>query len=131
MVLANRAVILFKIKEFEWATQDINLAIETGSYPQENLHKLYQRLAKSYEHLQNFELAINYYKKFIESIKLSNLTKSQRLQFKNDSQKSMMFCKNGVMAKNLASFKSTDEQNAKANFPSYTRVHSQMKNASG
>ena len=131
MVLANRAVILFKIKEFEWAILDINLSIETGRYPQENLHKLYQRLAKSYEHLQKFELAINCYKKFIESLKLSNLTKNQRLQLKNDTEKSMVFCKNGVMAKNLTAFKPNEEQNSNAKFPSYSRVHSQIKNASG
>ena len=131
LALANRAVILFKIREFEWATQDINLVIESGKYPEENLHKLYQRLAKSYEHLQEFELAVTCYKKFAEFIKLSNLSKNQRLQLHNDAKKSIAFCKNGIMAKNLTYFKSNEQQNTKVNFPSYTNPHSQIENASG
>ena len=131
MVLANRAVVLMKINEFEGAALDITSAIETAKYPQENLHKLYQRLAKSYEHLQKFDLAINFYKKCMDATKLSNLTKNQRLQLKNEIEKSMLLCKNGLMAKNLTSFDHNQQQHAKSKFPFYIRKHLQIENASG
>ena len=53
MILANRSVILLKIKEFKWAVQDLTLAIKTGKYPSENRYKLHQRLSKAYEYLEN------------------------------------------------------------------------------
>ena len=85
LAFANRAVVLSKAKEFKFAIEDINAAIDTGKYPQENLHKLYQRSAKSYECLQNFENAVNSYMKLLSSLKISKLTKAQKLQIKNET----------------------------------------------
>ena len=131
MAFANRAVILFKIKHFEWAIKDLNLAIISEKYPNENLHKLYQRLAKSHEHLQEFQSAIDCYNMFVKSLKFSKLTKSEKLQIKSGTEKAIAFCKKGLMASNLTSFIANEENDTATNFPNYKTPHLLIPNASG
>ena len=131
MILANRAVILFKIREFRLSIEDINLSIETKRYPLVSLHKLYHRLAKTYEHLQEYTLAINCYKKAYDSLKVSNLSKSQKLQIKSETENAINFCKKGVVGLNLTSYKCDGIQDTTTNFPVYKATHSDIQNASG
>ena len=122
---------LSKVKEFKFAIEDINAAIDTGKYPQENLHKLYQRLAKSYECLQEFEKAVDSYMKLLSSLKISKLTKTQKLQIKNETEKSLSFCKKAVTAKSLTSISTNENHDKKEAFPFYKSFHPQLENSSG
>ena len=131
MILANRAVILCKINEFNWAIQDLNSAIQTGRYPPENIYKLHQRLSKAHEQLGEFELAANNYKNLINSIELSKATKAQKLQIKNEAGKSMAQCKKRVTATHFTSFESNGKQITQSSFPAYKAAHHQIQNASG
>ena len=131
LAFANRAVVLFKVRQFKLAIEDINAAICTEKYPQENLHKLYQRLAKSYEQIQEFENAVGCYAKLISSLKLSKLTKTQKLQIKNDTEKSLSFCKKAVTAKNLTTIAHAEKLDDTDTFPVYKSLHPQFENASG
>ena len=132
LILANRAVILAKMKELKWAIEDLRMSIETGKYPSESLHKLYSRLAKAYEHLQQFELAITSYKMQFDSMKAStSLTKSQKLQMKSDTEKSIASCKKYFTAQNFTAFEAAGSRPCSVNFPVYRQPHSQLHNASG
>ena len=131
MAFANRAVVLFKVKEYKFAIEDINAAISTEKYPPENIHKLYQRLAKSHELLLQFDSALLSYMKLLSSLKQSKLTKTQKLQIKNETEKSMSFCKKAVTAKNLTTISSTESHDKNDDFPTYKSYHSQLENASG
>ena len=131
MVLANRSVILCKIKELQWAIQDLNSCIDTKKYPPENLYKLHQRLSKSHEYLESFDMAINDYTELIEAIELSNLSKAQKLQIKKESAKSIALCKKKVVAKNFVSFECKENNKNKSDFPKYSANHPEINNASG
>ena len=131
LAFANRAVVLFKVKQFKLAIEDINAAIGTEKYPQENLHKLYQRLSKSHEHIQEFEDAVSGYSRLISSLKLSKLTTSQKLQIKNETEKSLSFCKNALTAKNLTTISQAGNKDDNKKFPAYKSFHSELENASG
>ena len=131
MAFANRAVVLFKVKEFKFAIDDINAALGTGKYPPENIHKLYQRLAKSHELLLQFDDALRSYVKLLASLKQSKLNKTQKLQIKNETEKSMSFCKKAVTAKNLTTITSTESHDKKDDFPTYRAYHPQLLNTSG
>ena len=128
MVLANRSVILCKIKELQWAIQDLNTCIETKNYPSENLYKLYQRLSKAHEYLESFNLAINNYNELIVAVELSHLSKAQKLQIKKESEKCIALCKKKVVAKNFVSFESKENN---SDFPKYSAYHPEIINASG
>ena len=123
MALANRAVILCKINEFNWAITDLNSSIQTGQYPPQNLYKLYQRLAKAHEHLEEFESAEYSYKQLIESIQLSKVVKTQKLQIKNEAEKCMALCKKRLIAQNFTSFEANKNQSTqlKINWNTYKR----------
>ena len=131
LALANRAVVLFKIKEFKMAIEDINAAIKSNQYPDENVHKLYQRLAKSYEHLQESEKAVNCYAKLESSLTLSKLTKVQKLQIMDESEKSVGLCKTAIIAKDVTDVNKMDKDRSESNFPCYKALHGEIKNASG
>ena len=131
MILANRAVILCKINEFNWAIQDLNSSIQTGQYPPENQYKLYQRLAKAHEHLEEFASAVDDYKKLIDSVGSSKVAKNQKSQIKNEAEKCMARCKKRVIAKNFTSFGSNENPSTQSDFPKYKAVHPQIQNASG
>ena len=131
MVLANRSVILFKIKEFEFSIQDLRSAIETEKYPKENVHKLYHRLAKAFEQLLEFESAINCYEKVVKFLRISNITKTQKSQIKNETEKCIAFCKKEVISKNFTSLNLNNKQDVKDEFPTYKTPHSIIENASG
>ena len=131
MILANRAVPLFKIKEFKLAIDDLHASIQTGKYPTENLHKLYQRLATAHEHLQEYQKAIEMYRKQFDSMRSSSLLKSQKLQMKSDIEKSMARCKRCSGAQHFTSYQSDCPSPSSADFPVYPKLHSQLPNASG
>ena len=131
MILANRAVPLFKIKQFKLAIDDLHESIQTGKYPSENLHKLYQRLATAHEHLQEYQQAIEMYRKQFDSMRSSSLLKSQKLQMKSDIEKSMARCKRGSGAQNFTNYQSDCPSPSSADFPVYRKLHSQLPNASG
>ena len=124
-------MVLFKVREFRFAIQDINAALKTEKYPQENVNKLYQRLAKSHEQLQEYENALNAYVQLLSSLKQSHLTKTQKLQIKNETEKSMSFCKKAVTAKNLTTISSNKHDDETQEFPTYKSYHSELLNASG
>ena len=132
MILANRAVILCKIGEFKWAIQDLNFSIQTEQYPSENQYKLYQRLAKAHEHLEDYDSASENYKKLIESIELAKIPKNQKLQFKTDAEKCIGLGKKRIIAKNFITFESNEMQASPSDdFPTYKAPHPQIPNASG
>ena len=132
LILANRAVILAKMKEVKWAIEDLRMSIATGKYPSESIHKLYSRLAKAYEHLQQFDLAITSYKMQFDSMKASSsLTKSQKLQMKSDIEKSLALCKKRLATKSFTSLKSNEHNAHSVSFTTYNKPHAQLPNASG
>ena len=95
---------LVKLKEFKWAIEDLHASIQTGKYPSDNVHKLYQRLAKAHECLQEYDLAIDSYKLQYDSMRTSKLSKSQKLQMKSDTEKSIASCKKYFTAQNFSAF---------------------------
>ena len=131
MILANRAVPLFKIKEFKLAIDDLHASIQTGKYPTENLHKLYQRLATAHEHLQEYQQAIEMYRKQFDSMRSSSLLKSQKLQMKSDIEKAIARCKRCSGAQNFTTYQSDCPSPSSANFPVYPKLHPTLPNASG
>ena len=131
MILANRSVILCKIKECEWAIRDLNLAIETGKYPKENIYKLHQRKAKANEFLANFDSAIQDYNNVIQAVEFSTLTKPQKLQIRKESEKYSALCKKKSVAKNFVSVDEDENDKSKLEFPRYHSMHPDIQNASG
>jgi len=131
MILANRSVILCKIKECEWAIRDLNLAIETGKYPSENIYKLHQRKAKAHEFLEKFDSAIEDYHNVIQSVEFSSLNKPQKLQIKKESEKCSALCKKKSVAKNFVSVDKDDNVKHKLEFPKYSSMHPEIQNTSG
>ena len=131
MILANRSVILCKIKECELAIQDLNLAIETGKYPKENIYKLHQRKAKAHEFLEKFDIAIDDYKYVIETVEFSTLSKAQKLQIRKESEKCMALCKKKSVAKSFVSIEKADDVKSKTDFPKYDVMHPEIENTSG
>ena len=131
MILANRSVILCKIKECEWAIRDLNLAIETGKYPKENIYKLHQRKAKAHEFLANFDSAIQDYNNVIQAVEFSTLTKPQKLQIRKESEKYSALCKKKSVAKNFVSVDEDENDKSKLEFPRYHSMHPDIQNASG
>ena len=109
----------------------LNSSIQTGQYPIENLYKLYQRLAKAHEHLEEFESAVYHYKKIIESIELSKVAKNQKLQTKNEAEKCISLCKKRLIAQNFTSLESNKKEATQSDFPKYAATHPQIQNASG
>jgi len=128
LAFANRAVVFFKLKEFKLSIEDVHAAIDSEKYPEENLHKLYRRLAESYETLQQFDKSIHYYEKIEPSLKLSRLTKAQQLQIIIETEKSLSFCKNARVGKSQVLI---DEKSNNVDFPKYKATHVEIPNASG
>ena len=122
---------LVKLKEFKWAIEDLHASIQTGKYPSDNVHKLYQRLAKAHECLQEYDLAINSYKLQYDSMRTSKPSKSQKLQMKSDIEKSIASCKKYFTAQNFTAFEAAGCRPCSVNFPVYHQPHSQLHNASG
>ena len=122
---------LVKLKEFKLAIEDLHASIQTGNYPSDNVHKLYQRLAKAHECLQEYDSAIASYKLQYDSMRTSNLSKSQKLQMKSDIEKSLALCKKRLATKNFTSLKSNEHNAHSVGFPTYHKPHDQLPNASG
>ena len=131
MILANRSVILLKIKEFKWAVQDLTLAIKTEKYPSENRYKLHQRLSKAYEYLENYESAEEEYRYVLKTLDSGKLTKNQMIQIKKETEKCISLCKKKNVAKNFISFESKGSPKSQAQFPRYVAQHPVIQNASG
>ena len=128
LAVANRAVVFFKFKEFKLSIEDVHAAIDSEKYPEENLHKLYRRLAESYENLQKFDKSIHYYEKIEPSLKLSRLTKAQQLQIIIETEKSLSFCKHARVGKSQVLI---NEKSNNVDFPKYKATHVEIPNASG
>ena len=122
---------LVKLKEFKWAIDDLNASIQTRKYPSDNIHKLYQRLAKAHEYLQEYDLAIDSYKLQYDSMRTSNLSKSQKLQMKSDIEKSLASCKKFLATKNFTALESAEPNSLSVSFPTYHEPHAQLQNTSG
>ena len=122
---------LVKLKEFKWAIEDLHASINTGKYPSDNVHKLYQRIAKAHECLQEYDLAIASYKLQYDSMRTTNLSKSQKLQMKSDTEKSIASCKKYFTAQNFTAFEAAGPRPCSVDFPVYHQPHSQLHNASG
>ena len=122
---------MFKIKEFKLAIDDLHASIQTGKYPSENLHKLYQRLATAHEHLHEYQHAIEMYRKQFNSMRSSSLLKSQKLQMKSDIEKSIAMCKRSSGAQNFTNYESDCPSSSSADFPVYPKLHSELPKASG
>ena len=122
---------LVKLKEFKWAIEDLYASIRTGKYPSDNVHKLYQRLAKAHECLQEYDLAINSYKLQYNSMRTSKLSKTQKLQMKSDIEKSLALCKKRLATKSFTSLKSNEHNAHSVSFTTYNKPHAQLPNASG
>ena len=131
LALANRAVVFFKIKEFKLAVEDIDEAIKSNKYPDENVHKLYRRLTESYQHMHEFEKAIYYYEKLQASLKLSKLSNTQKTQIVNQTGNFLSLCKNEAHLENRKSKAHNEKQEQEEHFPSYKAVHPEIKYASG
>ena len=131
MILANRSVILLKIKEFKWAVQDLTLAIKTEKYPSENQYKLHQRLSKAYEYLENYESAEEEYRNVLKTLDAAKLTKNQMIQLKKETDKCISLCKKKNVAKNFISFDSNESPKSQRQFPKYVGKHHVIQNASG
>ena len=131
MILANRSVILLKIKEFKWAVQDLTLAIKTKKYPSENRYKLHQRLSKAYEYLENYESAEEEYRNVLKTLDSGKLTKNQMIQLKKETEKCISLCKKKSVAKNFISFESKESAKSQRQFPKYVGQHPVIQNASG
>ena len=122
---------LVKLKEFKWAIEDLHASINTEKYPSDNVHKLYQRLAKAHECLQEYDSAINSYKLQYDFMRTSKLSKSQKLQMKSDIEKSLALCKKRLATKNFTDLKSNEHNVRPVSFPTYHTPHAQLTNASG
>ena len=122
---------MVKLKEFKWAIDDLNASIQTRKYPSDNIHKLYQRLAKAHEYLQEYDLAIDSYKLQYDSMRTSNLSKSQKLQMKSDIEKSLASCKKLLAAKKFTALESDEPNSRSVSFPTYLEPHAQLQNTSG
>ena len=122
---------LVKLKEFKWAIEDLYASIRTGKYPSDNVYKLYQRLAKAHECLQEYDLAINSYKLQYDSMRTSKLSKTQKLQMKSDIQKSLASCKKFLATKNFTAFESAMPNSRSVRFPTYHEPHAKLQNTSG
>ena len=71
------------------------------------------------------------YEKVVKFVRLSNLTKSQKSQIKNETEKCIACCKKEVISKNFTSLNMNNKPDVKDKFPTYKTPHSLIENASG
>jgi len=109
--------------------KDLKMALKCGQYPEQNNFKLYQRLAKSYEGLNDFSNALAAYENVSKSLEHSQLTNSQKQKLKAETNLSIRICQKKLT---LQSFTSMEESERKieSKFPDYKSKHLKIKNAS-
>ena len=116
-------------QEFSFAVEDLKIALKCGQYPEKNHFKLYQRLAKSYEGLNDFFNALAAYENVSKSLEHSQLKTSQMQKLKNETNLSIRMCQKRLT---MQSFTSTEESVRKieTKFPDYKSKHPKIENAS-
>ncbi len=77
LALANRSAVLFSLKAFNLALDDIKLALESG-YPDELAFKLLDRRAKIETHFRQFSDARDTYRQLIKALDISKCDKVSR-----------------------------------------------------
>ena len=74
VALANRSAVLFSLKAFHLALDDVRLALESG-YPDELRFKLLERRAKIETHFRQFSDARDTYKELIKALDVAKCEK--------------------------------------------------------
>jgi len=94
MILANRSAVLFSLKAFDLALDDIELAFQMG-YPDDLAYKLYDRRAKSLLPFKRMKEAEAAYKQALQFLdKAKKLDKDKKLQVQKDIMQALNFFKN-------------------------------------
>ena len=83
---------------------DLHIAVTCTAYPEENLFKLNQRLAKAYEALQDFPNAELAHKNMIKNLEFSQLKPEQKQQLKNEAFQSIRICQKRSTLKSFTTF---------------------------
>ncbi len=90
LVLANRSAVLFSLRAFHLAADDIRLALESG-YPEELRFKLLDRRAKVETHFRQFSDARDTYKELIGALDGAKCEKDKKMRLQRDAQKMLDF----------------------------------------
>ena len=94
---------------------DLHIAVTCTAYPEENLFKLNQRLAKAYEALQDFPNAELAHKNMVKNLELSQLKPEQKQQLKNEAFQRIRICQKRSTLKSFTTF----DQKFDQKFPFY------------
>ena len=78
LALANRAFVWIKLEEYQKAETDLEWLLSINKYPQDTLHKIYQRLGIVKFKLRKSNESIEALRKSYELLKLSNHSKEQK-----------------------------------------------------
>ena len=98
---------------------DLHIAVTCTAYPEENLFKLNQRLAKAYEALQDFPNAELAHKNMVKNLELSQLKPEQKQQLKNEAFQSIRICQKRSTLKSFTTFDQKCDQTFDQKFPFY------------
>ena len=85
VALANRSAVLFSLKAFHLALDDIRLALESG-YPEELQFKLLERKAKILTFFKQFIDARDTYKLLLKSLDIAKVDENKKLNIQKNAQ---------------------------------------------
>jgi tetratricopeptide (TPR) repeat protein len=90
VALANRSAVLFSLKAFALALDDIRLALESG-YPEDLHFKLLERKAKILMYFKQFSDAQKVYKDLVKSLDNAKIDSTKKLKVQKDAQAALTY----------------------------------------
>ncbi len=99
MALANRSAVLFSLKAYHLALDDIRLAFESG-YPEELHFKLLERKAKILMFFRQFEDARGVYQDLVKSLDKAKVDANKKLKVQKDAQAALNYFKKAASVYN-------------------------------
>lgn len=92
VALANRSAVLFSLKAYHLALDDVKLAMDCG-YPEELTFKLLERKAKILMFFKQFESAHECYKQLLKSLDVAKADQAKKLKVQKDAQQALAYFK--------------------------------------
>jgi len=90
VALANRSAVLFSLKAYPMALDDIRLALESG-YPDELKFKLIDRKAKILMYFRQFSDAHSAYKELMKALDIAKVDAKKKMAIQKETQQAMEY----------------------------------------
>ena len=90
IALANRSAVLFSLKAYHLALDDIKVAFDAG-YPEELQFKLLERKAKIMMFFKQFSTARDTYKELLKSLDIAKVDANKKAKLQKETQQALKF----------------------------------------